>query len=124
MWKILFYVPFISKVNAAERNKRYGCTAKTWNLKYMYFAIVKKKDLYGYDMIKILQKYFKDTDESTLYAILRRLHKEGLTNLYYSERSHGPKRKYYKITEKGEECLKQYIASWHEIEQIFDELGL
>ena len=110
MWKILFYVPFFSKVNAAERNKRYGCTAKTWNLKYMYFAIVKKKDLYGYDMIKILQKYFKDTDESTLYAILRRLHKEGLTNLYYSERSHGPKRKYYKKRRGVPEAIYRFLA--------------
>lgn len=86
--------------------------------------LLKQKDMYGYDMIKILQKYFCDTDESTLYAILRRLNKEGLTDQYYSEFSHGPKRKYYKISDKGKQCLDNYISSWHEIENIFSELGI
>ena len=86
--------------------------------------LLTQKDMYGYDMIKILQNYFDDTDESTLYAILRRLNKEGLTDQYYSESPHGPKRKYYKISDKGKECLDNYISSWHEIESIFSELGI
>ena len=84
-------------------------------------AVLKQR---SYEFLWLYRRLEDYLSKRTLYAILRRLHKEGLTNLYYSERSHGPKRKYYKITEKGEECLKQYIASWHEIEQIFDELGL
>lgn len=86
--------------------------------------LLKQEDRYGYDMVKALQEYFADTEESTLYAILRRLHREGMTDMYYSELSHGPKRKYYKISEKGETYLKDSVASWHEIEKIFSELGI
>ena len=40
--------------------------------------LLKQEDRYGYDIIKILQGLFPDTDESTIYAILRRLNKGGL----------------------------------------------
>lgn len=83
-----------------------------------------REDRYGYDLIKIVQKIFDDTDESTIYAILRRLHKEGLTDMYYSDVSQGPKRKYYKISGKGEECLKDYITSWREMENKISDLGI
>ena len=86
--------------------------------------LLNKEDRYGYDLVKILQQFFTDTEESTLYAILRRLNKEGLTDMYYSEISHGPKRKYYRITSKGKECLNNYIVSWHEIENIFSEIEI
>lgn len=86
--------------------------------------LLKKEDRYGYDLIKMIQNYFTDTEESTLYAILRRLNKEGLTDMYYSEISHGPKRKYYRITDKGNEILNEYISSWKEIEKIFSEIGV
>ena len=69
--------------------------------------LLKQEDRYGYDIIKILQGLFPDTDESTIYAILRRLNKGGLTEVYYSEKSLGPQRKYYKIVEKGELYLKE-----------------
>ncbi|MCM1103695.1 MAG: PadR family transcriptional regulator [Clostridium sp.] len=83
-----------------------------------------KEDRYGYDLVKLLQEFFPDTEESTLYAVLRRLNKEGLTDMHDSEISHGPKRKYYRISKKGEERLKDYIASWSEIEKIFGRIGI
>ena len=83
-----------------------------------------KEDRYGYDLIKIMQKFFPDTEESTLYAILRRLNQEGMTEVYYSEKSLGPQRKYYKIVEKGKLYLKENIASWNEIVRIFHELEI
>ncbi|MBQ4522289.1 MAG: PadR family transcriptional regulator [Lachnospiraceae bacterium] len=86
--------------------------------------LLKKEDQYGYDIIKKLQEFFPDTEESTLYAILRRLNKEELTDMYYSEVSNGPQRKYYQITEKGKECLEEYIESWHQIENIFSAIGI
>ena len=86
--------------------------------------LLKDDDRYGYDLIKNLKNFFPETEESTLYAILRRLNKEGLTDMYYSEVSCGPKRKYYRITHKGKECLDEYIRSWKKIEYIFSEIGI
>lgn len=86
--------------------------------------LLKEEDRYGYDLVKIVQGFFPDTEESTLYAIFRRLNKEGLTDMYYSDISHGPKRKYYRISDKGKECLNDYISSWNTIEKIFSEIGI
>ena len=71
--------------------------------------------MYGYDMIKMLLKYFPDTEESTFYAILRRMNREHWTDMYYNDVSNGPKRKYYKILERGEQVFDEYVKSLHEI---------
>ena len=86
--------------------------------------LLNQEDRYGYDIIKKLQEFFPDTEESTLYAILRRLNKEELTDMYYSEISNGPQRKYYKITDKGKDSLNEYIVSWKKIEHIFSIIGI
>ncbi len=86
--------------------------------------LLDEKDKYGYDLVKIIQELFPTTDESTLYSILRRLHRDGYTDMYYSENSNGPRRKYYKISRKGEEYLKEGIRSWHEIESIMIQLKI
>lgn len=85
---------------------------------------LKQCDLYGYDIVKRIQKYVSDTDESTVYAVLRRLNKEGLTDMYYSGQSNGPKRKYYRLTENGEKALSDYISSIREMEKMFVEIGI
>ena len=41
-------------------------------LKMCILQLLKEEARYGYDLIKTMQVFFADTDESTLYAILRR----------------------------------------------------
>lgn len=86
--------------------------------------LLEEKNRYGYELVKTMQQYFNDTDESTLYAILRRLYKDGLTDMYYSDISNGPVRKYYSITELGRKYLKEYIDSWKYIGEVFEQLGV
>lgn len=78
--------------------------------------------MYGYDVVKNLQQYFPETEESTIYAIMRRMYREGLTELCYempSAVSTGRKRKYYKLTEAGKQQLDEYLS---ELEKISDIL--
>lgn len=93
-------------------------------LEMCILQLLKEEDRYGYDLIKTMQAFFADTDESTLYAILRRLNKEGLTEVYDSDISHGPKRKYHRISDEGIEVLHKDIISWKQIEKIFVEIGI
>jgi PadR family transcriptional regulator PadR len=86
--------------------------------------LIAAEDRYGYDIVKIMQEYFSDTEESVLYAILRRINNEGLTEAYTKEYSLGPKRKYYRITEAGRKSLQEYIESWHHIESVFGDLNI
>lgn len=86
--------------------------------------LLKNNDMYGYDILKLMKEFFPDTDESTIYAILRRLNKDGLTIQYLSSVSNRPTRKYYKISAQGEKVLEEYIMSWHDIEKVFYKLGV
>lgn len=91
-------------------------------LPFCILKILKKQDQYGYDIVKIIQQYIPDTEESTIYAILRRLNKDQLTETYSGSVSNGPVRKYYKISKLGEEQLKEYIDSWRVLTNFFKEL--
>ncbi len=86
--------------------------------------LLSEEDLYGYMIIKKIQSLFDNTDESTIYAILRRLNSLGLTDLYYKDSSDGPKRKYYSINKKGLQYLNNYIMNAKELYNILSKLGI
>lgn len=85
---------------------------------------IQQKEMYGYDIMKYMCKFFPEVDESTFYAILRRLNKEGLTEVYYGQVSNGPQRKYYRILDKGKESLQKSILDWKNISGIVGEIGI
>ena len=74
-------------------------------------------DFYGYDIMERMKKYFPDVKDSVFYVILRRLHEEGYTEIYYGEVSNGPKRKYYRITEKGTQYVEELAEEWRQIKK-------
>lgn len=71
-----------------------------------------------------LHGFFSEVTESTFYAILRRLHKEGAVTTFAGEVSKGPARKYYKITEQGRRQLEQLIADWRCLQEIVSQIGI
>ena len=50
--------------------------------------------------------------EGTIYPLLRRLTKEGYFTTYLKESTEGPPRKYYKITERGNEVYLELRKQW------------
>ena len=83
-----------------------------------------QQDLYGYDIMKQLHNFFPDVSESTIYAILRRLNREGLTEVYLGGQSGGPPRKYYRLLEKGRAELKQNLADWRALAAAVGAMGI
>lgn len=75
-------------------------------------AILSRGDTYGYEITQEMKKAIV-VSESTLYPVLRRLQKEGLC-VTYDQPYQGRNRRYYKITEKGEEQLKDYKKQWND----------
>jgi len=73
-------------------------------------ALLKKRDRYGYDVSEYLSQQM-DISDGTVYPILRKLKAEGLVTTYLSEKSGGPPRKYYKLTDFG---LAEYTAAKEE----------
>ena len=85
---------------------------------------IEKGTMYGYDIIQNMHNYFPEVSESTFYAILRRLHKEGAATTFKGEVSKGPSRIYYKITEKGRTQLEQLRTDWKDLQNIITEMGI
>lgn len=72
-----------------------------------------KGEIYGYDIIKTLREnHFTTITEGTLYPLYTRLQKNGLITATNKESSIGPIRKYYRLTPKGRESLKQFCEDW------------
>ena len=80
----------------------------------MVMSVLKGKDMYGYIIIKELQKRSEDVfvlKEGTLYPILHALEKEGYLESYWEEFDNR-KRKYYHLTHKGEKQLDAKKEEW------------
>jgi PadR family transcriptional regulator PadR len=80
-------------------------------------AAIKDADSYGYQIIKDM-KPFVEISESTLYPILRRLEAARLLTVRTAEHN-GRLRKYYHITQLGQDRIENFEAEWNEILAIY-----
>lgn len=69
-----------------------------------------KEGTYGYRITQDVRSML-DVSESTLYPVLRRLQKNNFLTTYDRECG-GRNRRYYKLTETGEEKLTDYAIEW------------
>lgn len=75
-----------------------------------------KQDLYGYELMKIIQQVFPEVYDGSIYTILRRLKKEGYAETYMRDvPSGGPERKYYRITSSGILYCNETIKEWKKL---------
>ena len=79
-------------------------------------AIISKKETYGYEISQKLNEYgFGKIAEGTIYPLLLRLEKNGLILATYRQSDQGPKRKYYSLTENGNNEYLKFIESYNEL---------
>lgn len=82
-----------------------------------------KQDMYGYEIMKIIQDVFPDVYDGSIYTILRRIKGEGYTETYMRDvPSGGPSRKYYRITAPGREYCAQVIFEWEKMTKSVNKL--
>ena len=81
----------------------------------LLFLIREGEHTYGYQLIKEVKRrsegYFQ-FKEGTVYPALHRLENEGLIQGEWAKFPNGQERRYYGITEKGMEVLRERIAAW------------
>lgn len=79
-------------------------------------ALLGRGESYGYQLVSELSSVVK-ISESTLYPILKRL--EGAGQLVtYTKEYNGRLRRYYRITEAGENRVAEFANDWKEMERI------
>ena len=84
-------------------------------LEYCVLLLLKHRPSYASDIIQQLKQAELLVVEGTLYPLLTRLKNDGLLKYEWQESTQGPPRKYYALTDDGEDALQQLDASWNEL---------
>lgn len=81
----------------------------------LVLSVLNNGEMYGYQIIKELETLSDSTfklNEGTLYPILHSLENEKYLESKWEDTDSMRKRKYYRITKKGEEELRERTAEW------------
>lgn len=84
-------------------------------LEYGILLILGQGDDYASSIIQKMKDVNIVVVEGTLYPLLIRLKNMGFLNYRWEESPQGPPRKYYMITDKGREQLKELDVTWEEL---------
>ena len=85
--------------------------------------LIKRKDMYGYEITEQLSNYGLDmVAQGTIYPLLMKLEKENLVVSYLKESNFGPPRKYYSITEEGNKYIVNFKDVWRNISTTITEI--
>lgn len=91
----------------------------------LILALLRKRDMYGYELAKRVRERSGDRfemKEATLYLSLKRLEKQQWISSYWGdEQGAGGRRKYYKLTDTGEQAYRTKCAEWQFLKEIMDK---
>lgn len=91
-------------------------------VEYAVLLILNRQAAYSSEIITKLKEGQFIIVEGTLYPLLTRLKKAELLNYNWKESTQGPPRKYYEITETGQNFLEELETNWIEIKSIINYL--
>lgn len=80
-------------------------------LELCVLSLLRQQDRYGYEISEFLSQHI-DIADGTVYPLLRKLKADGLVTTYLQEESGGPPRKYYKLTQLGEDVYNMDRAEY------------
>jgi PadR family transcriptional regulator PadR len=92
-------------------------------LEFLVLKIIAAEKVYAADILKALNATEFATQEGTLYPLLSKLRREGLVDYEWKESEAGPPRKYYELTAKGREQLRETAEYWQKISGTVKNLG-
>ena len=92
-------------------------------LEFLVLQIISAEKVYAADILKQLGATEFATQEGTLYPLLSRMRREGLLDYEWKESEAGPPRKYYELTAKGREQLRDTLDYWGRINGTVKKLG-
>ncbi|MDY5204440.1 MAG: PadR family transcriptional regulator [Gemmiger sp.] len=89
-------------------------------LDFVVLSILQHSDTYGYEITRQVRQIL-DVSETALYPALRRLERAGMLEIY-DQSFQGRNRRYYRLTEAGEELLTRQKKEWQKFKQDMDRL--
>jgi len=82
-------------------------------LEMCILSVIADDEVYTSDIIERLKVAELIVVEGTLYPMLTRLKNAGLLEYTWKESISGPPRKYFKVTELGQQFLEELLISWN-----------
>jgi PadR family transcriptional regulator, regulatory protein PadR len=106
-----------NKANMENQELNNKSQLKKGVLELCILSIIEGEEVYPSDIIENLKSADLIIPEGTLYPILTRLKNAEYVNYRWVESNEGPPRKYFSLTEKGEQYRGQLEQSWQELKQ-------
>lgn len=92
-------------------------------LEYCILSIIKNSgDAYASDILDELKKAEMIVVEGTLYPLLTRLKNDELLSYRWEESTSGPPRKYFTLTELGENFLNELSETWKQLQKAVNKI--
>ena len=92
-------------------------------LEFLLLKIIAANKVYAADILQELSGTEFATPEGTLYPLLSKMRREELVDYEWKESEAGPPRKYYSLTAKGREQLRETSEFWQRITGTVKNLG-
>jgi PadR family transcriptional regulator, regulatory protein PadR len=92
-------------------------------LEFLVLKVIAANKVYVADILKELSGTEFATQEGTLYPLLSKMRREELVDYEWKESDAGPPRKYYELTTKGKERLREASDYWQKISGTVKSLG-
>src|SRR5271170_1225826 len=84
-------------------------------LEFLVLKIIAADKVYVADILGQLRGTEFETQEGTLYPLLSKMRREQLVDYEWKESDAGPPRKYYELTARGREQLRETADYWQKI---------
>jgi PadR family transcriptional regulator PadR len=96
-------------------NDKWDVQLRKGSLELVILSALKERTLYGLELLKLLHSFetMKIT-EGTLYPLLERLKREELISAFWRQEGETRPRKYYQLTQQGEEKFTSLTRRWRQ----------
>ncbi len=84
-------------------------------------ALLAHRESYAYEIASHMAEAI-GMGEGTIYPLMRRMQSDGLVSTYLVESPAGPSRKYYRLTQAGQQALNAQAAEWRGFARAVDGL--
>ena len=92
-------------------------------LEFLLLKIISADKVYVADILRQLKGTEFATQEGTLYPLLSKMRREKLLDYEWTESEAGPPRKYYELTARGRDQLRETSEYWQRISGTVKSLG-
>jgi len=116
---------FVRRTNKQDKNmniENAKSQMRKGMLEYCVLLLLKHRPSYASDIIQQLKSAELLVVEGTLYPLLTRLKKDGLLTYRWEESTQGPPRKYYALSNEGEQFLAGLESAWEELSNTINYL--